>query len=401
MELHRFYSSLAIRNDRKIVLLLIDGLGGLSHKDYSYKTELEYANHPNLDRLASIGSTGMLTPVLPGVTPGSGPAHLALFGLDPVSFQIGRGVLEALGIGLVPEPPDVLARGNFCTVDDQGVIIDRRAGRISTQICEERLSLLRDMRLPSDIELHAVRDHRFVLRLKGTGLNGEIANTDPGTVGAKPKPAKALTPQAEATASLVNAFIDQAFDRLKGQPPANALVLRGFSMLPNIPGFHELYGLRSAAIALYPMYKGLARVVGMDILDGGKTFSDQLRTLETHWEEYDYFFIHYKYTDSCGEDGDFLSKVNHIETVDSSIEPMVRLDPSVLAITGDHSTPAALKSHSWHPIPLLLVSPTCRRDGSVAFTETVCTRGALGHMESKYLMGLLLAHALRLEKFGA
>jgi 2,3-bisphosphoglycerate-independent phosphoglycerate mutase len=402
MELQKFYSSLAIRNDRKIVVLLIDGLGGLSHKDYGYKTELEYAKHPNLDRLASRGATGMLTPVLPGVTPGSGPAHLALFGLDPVSFQIGRGVLEALGIGIVPEPTDVLARGNFCTVDDQGVIIDRRAGRISTHICEERLAMLRDIHVPrSDIELHAVQDHRFVLRLKGTGLDGEIANTDPGAVGAKPKRAKALTPSAETTADIVNAFVDQSQDRLKGHSAANALVLRGFSMLPNIPSFHELYGLRSAALAVYPMYKGLARTVGMDILECGKTFPDQLRTLQIHWEKYDYFFIHYKYTDSCGEDGDFLSKVNHIETLDSSIDPLVRLDPAVLAVTGDHSTPAALGSHSWHPVPLLLVSSTCRRDGSAAFTETACAKGALGNIESKYLMGLLLAHALRLEKFGA
>jgi 2,3-bisphosphoglycerate-independent phosphoglycerate mutase len=402
MDLHKFYSSLAIQNDNKIVVLVIDGLGGTSHKEYGYKTELEYAKHPNLDRLASCGSTGVLTPVMPGVTPGSGPAHLALFGLDPVSIQIGRGVLEALGIGIVPEATDVLARGNFCTVDDQGVIIDRRAGRIPTHICEERLALLRDIRLPhSDIELHAVRDHRFVLRLKGTGLDGGLDNTDPGMEGAKPKPAKALTPRAEATASLVNAFIDQAFDRLKGQSVANALVLRGFSMLPNIPSLRELYGLRSAALAIYPMYQGLARAVGMDILDCGKTFPDQLRALERHWKEYDYFFIHYKYTDSCGEDGDFLSKVKHIETLDSSIEPFRRLDLAVLAVTGDHSTPSALKSHSWHPIPLLLVSPTVRRDGSTAFTETVCARGALGHLESKYLMGLLLGHALRLEKFGA
>lgn len=402
MELHKLYSSLAIRNDRKIVVLLIDGLGGLSHENYGYKTELEYAKHPNLDRLASQGATGMLTPVLPGITPGSGPAHLALFGLDPVSFQIGRGVLEALGIGLAPDATDVLARGNFCTVDDQGVIVDRRAGRIPTHISEERLALLRDIHVPdSKIELHAVEGHRFVFRLRGPALDGGVDNTDPGTVGAKPKPAKALTPRAEATASIVNAFIDRALDRLKGQAGANALVLRGFSMLPNIPGFRELYGLRSAAFAIYPMYKGLARVVGMDILDCGKTLSDQLRTVETHWEEYDFFFIHYKYTDSCGEDGDFLAKVHQIERLDSSIEPLLRLNPAVLAVTGDHSTPAALKSHSWHTVPLLLVSSTCRRDGSTAFTETACAKGALGNLESKYLMGLLLAHALRLEKFGA
>jgi len=402
MQVHEFYSSLAIRNDNKIVVLLIDGLGGMSHKDYGYKTELEYAKHPNLDRLASQGTTGMLTPVLPGVTPGSGPAHIGLFGLDPISFNIGRGVLEALGIGLVPEPTDVLARGNFCTVDSQGAIVDRRAGRIPTQVCEERLALLRDIRVPrADIELHAVQDHRFVLRLKGADLDGAIANTDPGAVGAKPKRAKALAPRAETTASIVNAFVDQALDRLKGQSGANSLVLRGFSMLPNIPSFCELYSLRSVALAVYPMYKGLARTVGMDTLECGKTFSDQLRTLETHWDNYDYFFIHYKYTDSCGEDGDFLSKVNHIETLDSCIEALVRLDPAVLAVTGDHSTPAALKSHSWHPVPLLLVSSTSRRDGSTAFTETVCARGALGNLESKYLMGLLLAHALRLDKFGA
>src|SRR5215467_13353304 len=402
MQLHELYSSLAIRNDNKIVVLLIDGLGGTSHEDYGYMTELEYATHPNIDRLASRSATGMLTPVLPGITPGSGPAHLGLFGLDPISFNIGRGVLEALGIGLVPEPTDVLARGNFCTVNDQGAIVDRRAGRISTHICEERLALLRDIHVPGcDIELHAVQDHRFVLRLKGTGLNGNIANTDPGAVGAKPKRAKALNSRAETTADIVNAFVDQALDRLKGQSAANALVLRGFSMLPQIPGFHELYGLRSAALAIYPMYKGLARTVGMDILDCGKTFPDQLRALETHWDRYDYFFIHYKYTDSCGEDGNYLSKVSHIETLDSSIEPLVRLDPAVLAITGDHSTPAALGSHSWHPVPLLLKSSTCRRDGSAAFTDAVCARGGLGNIESKYLMGILLAHALRLEKFGA
>src|SRR5215470_12501962 len=294
MELHRFLSSLAIRNDRKIVVLLIDGLGGLSHEDYDYKTELEYANHPNLDGLASRGATGMLTPVLPGVTPGSGPAHLALFGVDPIAFNIGRGVLEALGIGLVPDPADVLARGNFCTVDDKGVIVDRRAGRISTHTSEERLSLLRDIRVPGcEIELHVVRDHRFVARMKGTDLDGDIDNTDPGTVGAKPKPAAARSPRAEPTAGLVNAFVDQALDRLKAQTAANALVLRGFSMLPTIPSFDELYGLRSAALAIYPMYKGLARAVGMEILNCGDAFPDQLQTLKTYWDRYDYFFIHY------------------------------------------------------------------------------------------------------------
>src|SRR5215475_5636660 len=338
MQLHTFYSSLAIRNDNKIVVLLIDGLGGTSHKDYGYKTELEYAKHPTLDRLASRGATGMLTPVLPGVTPGSGPAHLALFGMDPIAFNIGRGVLEALGIGIVMDPTDVLARGNFCTVDDTGVIIDRRAGRISTRTSEERLSLLRDIRVPGcDIELHAVRDHRFVLRLRGTDLDGDIDNTDPGTVGAKPKSAAAHSRRAEPTAGLVNAFVVQALDRLKGQSAANHKSIRGFSMLPNIPGFDELYGLRSAALAIYPMYKGLARAVGMDILDCGNAFPDQLRTLETHWDGYDYFFIHYKYTNSCGEDGNFLSKVNHIETLDGSIGPLVSLEPAVLAVTGDYS----------------------------------------------------------------
>src|SRR5262245_42170028 len=237
MELPPLLSSLAIRNDKKIVLLVIDGLGGLSHIDYGYKTELEYAKHPNLDRLASLGTTGMLTPILPGITPGSGPAHLGLFGLDPLSFRIGRGVLEALGIGLTPEPTDVLARGNFCTVNDEGAIVDRRAGRIPTHVCEQRLILLRDIRVPgAEIELHAVQDHRFVLRLKGKGLDGDIDNTDPGAVGARPRRARALTPRAETTATVVNAFVDAAFDRLQGHAPANALVLRGFSIVPTASG---------------------------------------------------------------------------------------------------------------------------------------------------------------------
>jgi 2,3-bisphosphoglycerate-independent phosphoglycerate mutase len=239
------------------------------------------------------------------------------------------------------------------------------------------------------------------LRLKGSGLSGDIDDTDPGVVGARPKPAVARSSRAEVTAGLVNSFVDQALDRLKGPSAANALVLRGFSMLPTIPSFDELYGLRSAALAIYPMYKGLARAVGMDVLNCGNDFQDQLRALATEWDSYDYFFIHYKDTDSCGEDGDFLAKVKSIETLDRSIDPLLRLQPAVLAVTGDHSTPAALKSHSWHPVPLLLVSSTCRRDGSTTFTERVCARGGLGTLESKYLMGLLLAHALRLEKFGA
>ena len=402
MPAHDFISRLSMPNNTKLVLLVLDGLGGSSHSGFSHKTELEAAETPSLDRLASEGTTGLLTPVLPGVTPGSGPGHLALFGYDPQEVLIGRGVLECLGIGITPNPSDALARGNFCTLNQDGTIADRRAGRMSAKECEERLNLLRSIHIPGvSIHLHPVKDYRFVVRLIGDGLDGNIGDTDPGSVGVAPLNASALQQAAGRTAEIFNTFIAETCRLLAQRDEGNGILLRGFSMLPDIPSLATLYGLRAAALAVYPMYKGLARVAGMDVLDCGNTLPEQLSTLKQIWDDYDYFFVHYKYTDSSGEDGDFAAKVSHIETVDRWIPSIVELQPSVLAVTGDHSTPASLRSHSWHPVPFLLVADTCRRDAVLTFSETACSSGGFGQLYARHLMSLMLAHAGRLSKFGA
>jgi len=341
-------------------------------------------------------------PVAPGITPGSGPGHLGLFGYDPLEFIIGRGVLEALGIDFDLGPDDVAARGNFCTVDADGRITDRRAGRIATEIARGLVEKLRDVRIEGvKVFVEPVQDYRFVLVLRGQGLEAEIDDTDPGRTGEAPLAPTALTPGSERTAAILKEFVAQAADILKDDHPANMITLRGIAKRPPIPQMEEVYQLRSAAIAVYPMYRGLARLVGMRILDAGRTLDDQIAALRRHWEEADFFFVHYKYTDAAGEDGDFARKVTCIEEVDAQIAEIVKLGPDVLIVTGDHSTPAKLKSHSWHPVPVVLAAGSCRRDEATAFGEAQCLRGGLGQLEAKYLLPLALAHAGRLAKFGA
>ena len=392
---------LAIRNDSKIVLLVADGLGGLAIEPGG-PTELEAAATPNLDALVAKNVCGLSLPVAPGITPGSGPGHLGLFGYDPLEFTIGRGVLEALGIDFDLGPDDVAARGNFCTVDADGRITDRRAGRIATEIARGLVEKLRDVRIEGvKAFVEPVQDYRFVLVLRGQGLEAEIDDTDPGRTGEAPLAPTALTPGSERAAAILKEFVAQAADILKDDHPANMITLRGIAKRPPIPQMEEVYQLRSAAIAVYPMYRGLARLVGMRILDAGRTLDDQIAALRRHWEEADFFFVHYKYTDAAGEDGDFARKVTCIEEVDAQIAEIVKLGPDVLIVTGDYSTPAKLKSHSWHPVPVVLAAGSCRRDEATAFGEAQCLRGGLGQLEAKYLLPLALAHAGRLAKFGA
>jgi 2,3-bisphosphoglycerate-independent phosphoglycerate mutase len=389
-------------NQSKIVLLVMDGLGGIP-REPNGPTELELANTPNLDRLASEGNLGLTVPVRPGITPGSGPAHLALFGYDAVQYQIGRGVLESLGIGFDLKPTDVAARGNFCTVDAEGNIVDRRAGRIPTSKCVELCDKLRPIRLPGvEVFVEPVKDYRFCIILRGEGLDGRISDTDPQRK-APPLAAHATAPEAEHTATLFNEWIAKAFEILKGEQPANALTLRGIASDPGLPRFPEVYGLRSACVAVYPMYKGVSRLVGMDVIDfEGESPADEFATVKAFWDAYDFFFVHVKTTDSRGEDGDFDAKAKVIETVDAALPALLDLKPAVLVVTGDHSTPSVLKSHSWHPVPTLLWAPgATRRDTGKAYGETECLRGALGTFAATDLMPLALAHAKRLQKFGA
>lgn len=387
----------------KIVLLVMDGLGGLPVEDGG-PTELEAAGTPNMDRLAGEGCLGQIVPVSQGISPGSGPAHLALFGFDPLEFQIGRGVLEATGVGMRIRPGDVAARGNFCTLDEAGKITDRRAGRIASELAKPLVERLTDVRVPEvEFEIRHVREYRFALVCRGTDLHADIDDTDPQQTGVAPLPPRALSPESKRTAGFFQAWIDQAQPLLSSEAQANGLTLRGFSTDPDLPKYRDVYGLRAVCLAQYPMYKGVSELVGMQEheFEGGDP-AVQFAALSSIWDQYDFFFLHVKPTDSRGEDGDFAAKVEVIETVDAALPALLDLGPDVLAVTGDHSTPARLRSHSWHPVPLLLWAPaTARPDPETTFGERACARGGLATLRGIDLMPLLMAHAGRLEKFGA
>jgi 2,3-bisphosphoglycerate-independent phosphoglycerate mutase len=393
---------LAVKNTTKIVLLVLDGLGGVAMAPGG-PTELETARTPNLDTLAARSACGLSDAIAPGITPGSGPGHLALFGYDPLQYEIGRGVLEALGIGFHLQPNDVAARGNFCTVDTQGLITDRRAGRISTEECVKRVELLRSITLPGvQTFVEPVKEHRFALILRGDGLNADIDDTDPQRVGAAPLAAVARSKEAQPTADLFNQWIGAAKRILADHPPANMLTLRGMAKDPGLATFSQVYGMRAAAVAVHPMYKGVARLVGMDIVDSiGETPADEFETVRRNWDKYDFFFIHIKKTDSYGEDGNFDAKVHVIEQVDEALPGLLSLKPDVLVVTGDHSTPCLLKSHSWHPLPILLSASNARRNPLTSFGETACLGGSLGRIRHVDILPLAMAHALRLTKYGA
>jgi len=385
----------------RIVLLVIDGLGGLPIARTG-KTELETARTPNLDRLAAGGICGLIDPVGPGITPGSAPGHLALFGYDPFSFNIGRGALEAVGIDFELDPGDIAARGNFCTVNEAGLITDRRAGRISTEKCAELCRLLDGVVIDGvKLLVRPVKEHRFIVVFRGEGLAPDVGDSDPQQVGVPPETVTALTPGADRMADIAGQFLMQAKAALAPHQPANMVLLRGFSRKPRFPTMGEVYKLRPAAIATYPMYRGLAKLVGMEALETGSGIEDEFATLERNYRKYDFFFLHIKGTDSAGEDGDFDRKVKVIEQVDEALGGLIRLEPDVVVVTGDHSTPAALKSHSWHPVPVLLSSKWCRPDRVGEFSESACLFGGLGRLPATQLMTLAMAHALKLNKFGA
>ena len=385
----------------KIVLLVIDGLGGLPNPETG-KTELETAYTPNLDALAAKSICGLADPVSPGITPGSVPGHLALFGYSPTSFNIGRGVVEALGIDFDLEPGDIAARGNFCTVDKSGLITDRRAGRILTEQNLKLCRLLDGLAISGvKIIVRPVKEHRFVAIFRGEGLRTELSDSDPQRVGVAPNVIIAKYAIARSTADIANQFIARAGEILAEHHPANMVLLRGFSRQPKLPTMSEIYKLKTAAIASYPMYRGLAKVVGMEILETGTTIEDTFQTLRQNYTRHDFFFLHIKGTDTAGEDGDFDTKVTVIQEVDKALPGMTGLSPDVIVVTGDHSTPALLSAHSWHPLPVLLYSKWCRTDGVNEFSESACISGGLGRLSSTELMPLAMANALKLDKFGA
>jgi len=385
----------------KMVLLVADGLGGLPHPETGL-TEAETARTPNLDALASAGVSGLHVPVARGITPGSGPAHMALFGYDPVRYEIGRGVLEALGIDFDLRDGDVAVRMNFATIDAEGKITDRRAGRIPTEKCVELSERLNTIRLPGvELFVKPVKEHRAVLVVRGPGLVGGLNDTDPQATGVPPNGLRAEDKAQEHTVEVLNAFLGAAFELLKSEPRANALTMRGIASLDKPPSFQKRFKVRAAAIAGYPMYRGVAGLVGMEVLPQAGDNDELVRLLRESYDDFDFFFVHYKKTDSTGEDGDFDAKVAATEAFDELAGRVDEVGPDVLLVTGDHSTPSMLASHSWHPVPVLLRAESARVDGVTSFGESSMLAGGLGMIRATDILPIMLAHAGRLAKFGA
>jgi len=400
---YSYLKPLLDNNGSKIILLVLDGLGGIALTPDG-KSALEYAKTPNMDRLAEEGTLGQTVPIRYGITPGSGPAHLALFGYEPLEFVIGRGALSAAGINLPVKAGDIAARGNLCTLDENRNVIDRRAGRISHPEAAPVIELLNQVQIPGvEVEVRQVKEYRFVVVMRGEGLNPALNDTDPQEVGVPPLKLEAQDPESKRSADLMNKWIEKAYQALADQPVTNGFLLRGFATDPGLPSYEDAYELEAVCIAEYPMYKGVSRLVGMDVIEGiDSGILGEFNAAKEHWNEHDFFFIHIKKTDSYGEDGNLEAKAMIIEEVDQALPLLLDLNPDVLIITGDHSTPSVLKSHSWHPVPFLLWAPkTHRTDLETAFTERNCARGGLGTFPAVETMSLALAHAGRLQKFGA
>ncbi|MFC2026170.1 2,3-bisphosphoglycerate-independent phosphoglycerate mutase [Chloroflexota bacterium] len=402
MDKFELINNMAVDNGSKIILLLMDGLGGLPLEPGG-KTELETAHTPNMDGLTARSALGLSQVVAPAFSPGSGPGHLALFGYDPLQYDIGRGVLEAMGIGFDLGPDDVAIRCNFCTLDAEGNISNRRAGRIPTEEGAKRVEILRQIQIPGvEIFVEPVKEYRFAVVVRGEGLGAEIPDTDPQMTGVPPLEIQAKDPASEKTAQILRQWWKEANKLLSDYPPANSCTLRGIAKDPGLPRFPGVYKLRSAAVAVYPMYKGVSRLVGMDVIDhNAETPAEEFEVVKQIWDKYDFFFVHIKKTDSYGEDGNFDAKVGVIEAVDKALPTLLDLNPEVLIITGDHATPAKLKRHSWHRVPVLLAADSTLFGSNTYFGETSCANGTLGLINHVDLMPLALAHALRLGKYGA
>lgn len=400
MDWEKIVSELSIETPSKIILLVMDGVGGLP---VERKTALEAAHTPHLDRIAAESCCGISDPISPGITPGSGPAHLSLFGYDPTKYLLGRGILEALGVGVEVGEKDMVARGNFATLKGN-LIIDRRAGRIPTEENEKLCKKINDL-LPArghqEIRLFPGKEHRFVVKFSSEGLCDALSDADPQKENKTMVYAEPLCPEARSTAQMVNSFLDDVTELLKNSFPANTILLRGFAKHPSLPSMQDLYKLKPVALANYPMYKGIGKLVGMDIIDVGPEIIDLFDCIEQTYADYSFFYLHVKKTDSAGEDGNYEAKKSAIEETDKYIPRLIELNPEVLAVTSDHSTPCPLKSHSWHPNPFMLRSPTAMPDEVSQYTERECSKGYLGRFQALSSMLLMLAHAGKLKKFGA
>jgi len=397
----------------KILFIVIDGVGGLPLPETGL-TELETAFTPNLNKMASRGITGMSMPIAPGIAPGSGVAHLALFGYDPIKYAIGRGAIAAYGVNLDMEKGNVAVRVNFAGFSPEGAVMDRRAGRLSTEKNMKLCKMLRDIKIPGvDIIVETVLDYRSVVIFKGEGLYPNLSDSDPQRVGKSifPGEIKALDDESSSMKEIAIKFVNMANEILKEGAKGIAdlendqhvgILTRGYSWRPEIPSMKDLYKLNKlGAFATYPDYRGVAKIVGMEIAYTGDELEEQIDVLEKSIDKYDFFFFHVKKTDSAGEDGNFHKKVHLIEEFDNLVPRLEQLDIDVKVVTGDHSTPATFKGHSWHPVPFVLNGKWCRPDNVKGFSESQCEKGALGQFQATEAMLYALGMAGRIAKFGA
>ncbi len=385
-----------------IVLLVMDGVGDIP--DDRGRTPLEAARTPNLDRIARKASLGRTIPIAPGVTAGSVAGHLALLGYDPMAVKIGRGPIDALGVGVDLQPGDVVMRGNFATVKD-GIVIDRRAGRLpgdtAAELCFALNAKLRFKFEGIETQIAQTAEHRFVLHLRGNNLSPQITDTDPGQNGLPAKPCRANAPQAARTAEIVNIVAKAAADFLMINR-ANAILLRGAGARPHLASFNDHYGLNAMAVATYPTYRGIAAACGMELYpmmpsDAHDAINFAVSALQGP-NKHQFIFIHYKNTDTAGEDGNFDAKVAAIEHLDAALKPLVDQPPDVLVVAGDHPTPVAMRGHSWHPVPLMIASKWTPGGKNQRYTERQCADGELGTIKATDVMALAMGHAKRLRK---
>lgn len=394
--------SLTTVNDKRIVLLVMDGVGDCDNAGKG--TALQQAATPNLDALSERSALGLHYPVATAVTPGSGPGHLGLFGYDPLIYKVGRGVLSALGVEFDLTSRDVAARLNFCTLDSEGRVTDRRAGRINDDENKRVLAKIRAaLQPPAGVEVlfETVSEHRALLVLRGDDLDDHIGETDPQAVGVPPlSPVRAPYEQSRS-AAIFNDIAGQVRDILADEPKVNMILGRGFAKVPNWPTFAERWKLTPAAVAGYPMYRGVARLVGMPVLAQPTSAADVCAAAADAMKDHTFVFAHFKYTDKTGEDGDLPAKIARIEEMDAALPALLAASPDVLLITGDHSTPPSMMGHSWHPVPLLMAAPHLRGGDGGGFNEIACRSGQIGTISAKEIMPLALAHAGKLEKYGA
>ncbi|MHA2179286.1 MAG: 2,3-bisphosphoglycerate-independent phosphoglycerate mutase [Candidatus Thorarchaeota archaeon] len=409
---------------RTAVFVVMDGVGDRPQKELGGKTPLEAAKTPTLDKMAAEGQSALMNVIGPGITPGSDTAHLALFGYDPLAEYPGRGPLEAFGAGLETKPGDVAFRSNFATVDSKMVVLDRRAGRtFSPEEQEELQAALNGLEI-NDVKVRfiATVEHRGALVLEGEGLYAEISDVDPHETGKKILTVRALKPEAEKTAKVVNELMRVAHERMKGLetnkkrakkglPLANAILLRGPGRHSDVPSLPQRYGIKSAVIAGGALYIGSAKYVGMEHIQvEGQTGTidtnfDNIaaKTIETIESGFNYVFVHIKATDNASHDGNAKEKILAIERTDAMIGKILEKvgDKIVMAVTGDHSTPVCIKEHSCDPVPILFWSNFIRPDSVKRFSEIDAAKGAMHTIRGIDVMPLLLGYAGYIDKFGA